>query len=99
MSYSIGWAKVNLEKFLRIVSDELPGPKSAGLHSKAARYMKGFSGQVRLFPVVFESGYGCTLTDVDGNTYLDFSSGIYVTTLVTAIRKSPKRFKKPRDSS
>lgn len=81
MSYSIGWAKVNLEKFPRIVSDELPGPKSAVLHSKAARYMKGFSGQVRLFPVVFESGYGCTLTDVDGNTYLDFSSGIYVTTL------------------
>jgi len=31
--------------------------------------------------VVFEKGYGCTLTDVDGNVYLDFSSGIYVTTL------------------
>jgi len=33
------------------------------------------------FPGGFESGYGCTLTDVDGNTFLDFSSGIYVTTL------------------
>jgi 4-aminobutyrate aminotransferase-like enzyme len=43
--------------------------------------MKGYSSQVRLFPVVFEKGYGCTLTDVDGNVYLDFSSGIYVTTL------------------
>lgn len=43
--------------------------------------MKGYSGQVRLFPVVFEKGHGCTLTDVDGNVYLDFSSGIYVTTL------------------
>ncbi len=64
-----------------IVSDVLPGAKSLELHAQAARYMKGFSGQVRLFPVVFESGYGCTLTDVDGNTYLDFSSGIYVTTL------------------
>jgi len=36
---------------------------------------------VKLFPVVFERGHGCTLTDVDGNTYIDFSSGIYVTTL------------------
>jgi 4-aminobutyrate aminotransferase-like enzyme len=43
--------------------------------------MKGYSSQVRLFPVTFESGYGVTLTDVDGNTYLDFSSGIYVTGL------------------
>jgi 4-aminobutyrate aminotransferase-like enzyme len=36
---------------------------------------------VRLFPVVFQSGKGCTLTDVDGNVYIDFSSGIYVTGL------------------
>jgi 4-aminobutyrate aminotransferase-like enzyme len=43
--------------------------------------MKGYSSQVRLFPVVFESGLGVTLRDVDGNTYLDFSSGIYVTGL------------------
>jgi len=43
--------------------------------------MKGYSSQVRLFPVVFESGRGCTLTDVDGNVYIDFSSGIYVTGL------------------
>jgi len=43
--------------------------------------MKGYSSQVTLFPVVFEKGHGCTLTDVDGNVYLDFSSGIYVTTL------------------
>lgn len=43
--------------------------------------MKGYSSQVTLCPVVFESGRGCTMTDVDGNTYLDFSSGIYVTTL------------------
>jgi 4-aminobutyrate aminotransferase-like enzyme len=43
--------------------------------------MKGFSSQVKLFPVAFESGLGCTLRDVDGNTYIDFSSGIYVATL------------------
>jgi 4-aminobutyrate aminotransferase-like enzyme len=60
---------------------EPPGPKSKELHARAAGIMKGYSSQVRLFPVCFESGRGVTLTDVDGNTYIDFSSGIYVTTL------------------
>ena len=58
-----------------------PGPKSAALHERCTRNFKGLSGQVKLFPVAFESGTGCTLTDVDGNQYIDFSSGIYVTTL------------------
>ena len=58
-----------------------PGPESKRLHSRAAAIIKGLSGQVRLFPVVFKEGFGCTLTDVDGNRYIDFSSGIYVTTL------------------
>ena len=58
-----------------------PGPKSKAMHERCTKYFKGLSGQVKLFPVVFESGEGCLLRDVDGNTYLDFSSGIYVTTL------------------
>jgi 4-aminobutyrate aminotransferase/4-aminobutyrate aminotransferase/(S)-3-amino-2-methylpropionate transaminase len=56
-----------------------PGPKSVNFHSRASEFMKGYSSQARLFPVVFESGWGYTLTDVDENVYLDFSSGIYVT--------------------
>ncbi|KPJ62793.1 hypothetical protein AMK68_04485 [candidate division KD3-62 bacterium DG_56] len=52
-----------------------PGPESQRIHAEASRHMKGYSSQVRLFPVVFESGRGVTLTDVDGNTYIDFSSG------------------------
>jgi 4-aminobutyrate aminotransferase-like enzyme len=48
------------------------------MHARASEYMKGYSSQVRLFPVVFEKGHGVTLTDVDGNLYIDFSSGIYV---------------------
>jgi 4-aminobutyrate aminotransferase-like enzyme len=58
-----------------------PGPRSAELHARCTKHFKGLSGQVKLFPVAFESGRGCTLTDVDGNRYIDFSSGIYVTTL------------------
>jgi 4-aminobutyrate aminotransferase-like enzyme len=58
-----------------------PGPRSSELHERASRIMRGLSGQVRLFPVVFTEGKGCTLIDADGNRYIDFSSGIYVTTL------------------
>jgi len=58
-----------------------PGPRSQELHGRASRHLKGYSSQVRLFPVVFASGRGVVLTDVDGNRYLDFSSGIYVASL------------------
>lgn len=60
---------------------ELPGPKSKVMHQNTAKYMKGLSSQVKLFPICFDKGFGVTLTDVDGNKYLDFSSGIYVTSL------------------
>jgi 4-aminobutyrate aminotransferase-like enzyme len=60
---------------------ETPGPKSKVMHANTAKYMKGLSSQVKLFPVCFEEGEGITLTDVDGNKYLDFSSGIYVASL------------------
>jgi len=60
---------------------ETPGPRSRAMHASTARYMKGLSSQVKLFPVCFEEGFGIMLKDVDGNRYLDFSSGIYVTSL------------------
>jgi 4-aminobutyrate aminotransferase-like enzyme len=74
------WAHVNLDS-IPCIKVPPPGPQSKAMHARASRLMKGYSSQVRLFPVSFESGYGVTLTDVDGNTYLDFSSGIYVTGL------------------
>ena len=58
-----------------------PGPASQALHARCTKHFKGLSTQVKLFPVAFESGEGCTLVDADGNKYIDFSSGIYVTTL------------------
>ncbi len=78
--YDRNWARVDVNSVPRLVTPP-PGPKSQEMHTRAAKYMKGYSSQVRLFPVVFESGRGCTLTDVDGNVYVDFSSGIYVTGL------------------
>jgi 4-aminobutyrate aminotransferase-like enzyme len=80
MTYKSAWAKVDLHNVPHIKVPP-PGPISEEVHCRSARYMKGYSSQVRLFPVSFESGHGVTLTDVDGNVYLDFSSGIYVTGL------------------
>ncbi len=74
------WWKESAEGIPHLVTD-LPGPKSEAMHKRTTKYMHGLSGQVKLFPVCFDEGYGITLTDVDGNRYLDFSSGIYVTSL------------------
>ena len=74
------WAKVDLGQVPSIAVPP-PGPKSREYHARCTRHFKGLSTQVKLFPVAFESGSGCVLRDVDGNAYIDFSSGIYVTTL------------------
>jgi len=74
------WAHVDLDQ-VPAMKTPAPGPKSRALHARCTKHFKGLSSQVKLFPVAFESGNGCVLTDVDGNRYIDFSSGIYVTTL------------------
>ena len=78
--YRSEWARIDPEQTPCVKVDP-PGPKSRELHGRCTRFFKGLSGQVKLFPVAFESGKGCELIDVDGNRYIDFSSGIYVTTL------------------
>jgi 4-aminobutyrate aminotransferase-like enzyme len=74
------WAHLDLKKVPDIKVPP-PGPKSKDFHTRCTKYFKGLSGQVKLFPVAFDHGFGCELVDVDGNRYIDFSSGIYVTTL------------------
>ncbi|MEN6384823.1 MAG: aspartate aminotransferase family protein [Phycisphaerales bacterium] len=74
------WANLDINEVPNIWTD-VPGPKSKEYHKRCTKYFKGLSEQVKLFPVVFDYGKGCELVDVDGNRYIDFSSGIYVTTL------------------
>ncbi len=73
--------QLDLNAIPKIISPTLPGPKSTALHNRAKQHYRGISGQVRLFPVAFEKAQGCMMEDVDGNQYIDFSSGIYVTSL------------------
>ena len=74
------WWKEKAQGIPHLIT-ETPGPKSKKMHENASKYIRGLSSQVKLFPVAFEEGYGVTMTDVDGNRYLDFSSGIYVASL------------------
>jgi 4-aminobutyrate aminotransferase-like enzyme len=76
--YDPDWAKVNVHEVPHI-KVKPPGPKSRAIQQRSEKYMQGYSSQAQLFPVAFESGNGVILTDVDGNRYIDFSSGIYVT--------------------
>ncbi len=55
---------------------ELPGPKARALIEADKRFVS--PSIPRAFSLVAESAQGCTVTDVDGNRFLDFAAGIAV---------------------
>ncbi|HEV8686905.1 MAG TPA: 4-aminobutyrate--2-oxoglutarate transaminase [Gaiellaceae bacterium] len=53
---------------------EIPGPRSRAI---LARKAKVIADPLSIFlPVVIQEGRGATITDVDGNTFLDFTGGV-----------------------
>lgn len=56
---------------------QVPGPKSAQYLQMSAHYEKGCTSSQP--PVIWESAQGCVVRDVDGNEYLDWTSGVLVT--------------------
>ena len=75
----------------------VPGPKAAELIARDAKAMS--PSFTRAYPFVMEKGEGCWATDVDGNTFLDFTAGIAVNTtgfshpkIVAAIEEQARRF-------
>jgi 4-aminobutyrate aminotransferase / (S)-3-amino-2-methylpropionate transaminase / 5-aminovalerate transaminase len=53
---------------------EIPGPRSRAIVERKERVV---ADPLTLYlPVVAEEGRGATLTDVDGNTFVDFSGGV-----------------------
>lgn len=56
---------------------ELPGPRSKEILAQAEKYEPRSMGDQ--MPVVWDHAQGCIITDVDGNEYLDWSSGVLVT--------------------
>jgi 4-aminobutyrate aminotransferase-like enzyme len=59
------------------VNGPLPGPKSRELIDRWHKYEADVTGFQA--PVVWEKGRGCIVTDVDGNVYIDWTSGVLVT--------------------
>jgi len=56
---------------------QIPGPKSAEYLQMSCEYEKGCtSGQS---PIIWDSAEGCVVRDVDGNEYIDWTSGVLVT--------------------
>jgi len=59
---------------------ESPGPKSLEIWDREIRYISpGLSGSTNTSRLVLEEGFGSCLRDVDGNVYIDFSSGVVMT--------------------
>jgi len=58
------------------VVTEVPGPKSREIIAQAERYEPQSMGDQ--MPVVWDHAQGCVITDVDGNEYLDWCSGVQV---------------------
>ncbi len=80
----------------------LPGPKSAELIKMSDEYEGGATSRQQ--PFVWDHAEGCTITDVDGNTYLDWTSGVLVTNVghchpkhVAAIQNQVGRLMCPYD--
>ncbi len=64
------------ETMPRIVT-ELPGPKGREYLAKSDKYEPRSIGYQE--PLVWEKASGCVITDVDGNEFLDWCSGVLVT--------------------
>ena len=65
-----------------LVCTDLPGPRSAELWERDARYhAHNSSPAARLLRLVIRDALGAAVRDVDGNVFIDFSSGTVVTNL------------------
>ncbi len=78
---------------------EVPGPKSRALREREDQHLApGAQGYALMAGVVVDHAEGTTVTDVDGNTFLDFIGGINVCALghshpdwVAAVQKQAAR--------
>jgi len=64
----------------KMVSAEFPGPKSADALAQSARTESMARGAGRA-PVVIDRAFGVTFKDPDGNTFIDLSAGVGVSSV------------------
>jgi 4-aminobutyrate aminotransferase len=63
-------------KRVRMVRGDLPGPRARAVIKRTSKVIS--PSIARDDPLVVESAHGSVVTDVDGNRFIDFSSGIAV---------------------
>lgn len=61
------------------IKTELPGPNAKVILERDKRFIS--PSYSRCYPLVIKKGEGCWVEDVDGNVFLDFTSGIAVNNL------------------
>lgn len=64
------------KKNIRMVRGDVPGPKAKVIIKRTSKVVS--PSIARDDPLVVESAHGSVVTDVDGNRFIDFSSGIAV---------------------
>lgn len=68
------------EEDVPLMVTDSPGPKSLEIWNKEVQYVApGLSGSTITSRLVLDEGYMNYLRDVDGNVYIDFSSGVVMT--------------------
>ncbi|MGZ4353892.1 MAG: aminotransferase class III-fold pyridoxal phosphate-dependent enzyme, partial [Gaiellaceae bacterium] len=56
------------------IRTELPGPRSREILERKERVV---AGPLSIYlPIVIDEAHGATVTDVDGNTFIDFTGGV-----------------------
>jgi 4-aminobutyrate aminotransferase/(S)-3-amino-2-methylpropionate transaminase len=76
MAAQVGFVKSHRSSAYHAVMADWPGPRSRELQAERDRYVP--RGMASTMPVFAAGGSGASLTDVDGNRYIDFATGISV---------------------
>src|SRR3954471_19952095 len=63
----------------KVIQTSIPGPKSTALRAREDEHLApGAQGYALMAGIVVDHAQGTAVTDVDGNTFLDFIGGINV---------------------
>jgi len=73
-------AKLSYTEMPKIVSNELPGPNARRIIAEAMKWQTPTRPSVR-GTLVIEEGFGSGIKDADGNTYIDMSAGVAVSSV------------------
>ena len=70
-------AKLSYPDAPKIVTDEIPGPKTREALGASSKY-ESLARGAGSFPCVFDEAMGVTMKDPDGNVFLDITAGVAV---------------------